>query len=217
MALLTTERPARPHRAAGGARDDGSRDADASLMAAFLRREPAAAAALYAKYASRIYGFGLVLLKDRADAEDLVQDTFLKAWRRGSMFDPLRGSLDTWILLMARNLAIDLLRRRKLEAKVRLSEARAGSEVSQEPSPELYAERRDLVERAREAIGRLPAPQRSALELAYLGDRSSTQVAELERIPLGTAKSRIRQGIATLHQVFSNNDPLPMVGRETRT
>src|SRR5574342_1153462 len=107
--------PKTPEPSLGVEPNDGDarpREADARLMAALLRKEPAAADALYTRYASRIYGLGLVLLKNRADAEDLVQDTFLKVWRTGSAFDPRRGSLDVWILLTARSLAIDLLRRR---------------------------------------------------------------------------------------------------------
>jgi RNA polymerase sigma-70 factor (ECF subfamily) len=170
-------------------------------MSAFLRKEPGAAGALYDQYASRIYGLGLVLLKNRTDAEDLVQDTFLKVWRRSSGYDPRRGSLDVWILLIARSLAIDLLRRRTLETKILMS-APGHSEASDEWGPEQYAEHRDLMQGAREAMDRLPVGQRSAVELAYLGQRSSSQVAELQGIPLGTAKSRIRKGIATLRQAL---------------
>lgn len=173
------------------------REAGASLVAALLLKEPGAADALYARYASRIYGLGLVLLRDRADAEDLVQDTFLKVWRTGSSFDPQRGSMDVWVLLTARSLAIDLLRRRTLETRKLRSEPSV-SDVSDEPGPEWLAEQRDLIERVRNAMDQLPPRQRSAVELAYLGQRSSTEVAELQGIPAGTVKSRIRAGIATL-------------------
>src|SRR5512132_1986983 len=206
MALLTT--PRAPSQTLGKGRtrrDTVPRDADASLMAALLRKEPAAADALYTRYASRIYGLGLVLLRNKTDAEDLVQDTFLKAWRTGSRFDPSRGSLDVWILLIARSLAIDLLRRRTQETR-NLSFEPTRPEVSDEPGPEWYAEHRDLFQRARKAMDRLPSGQRSAVELAYLGQRSSTQVAELQDIPLGTAKSRIRVGIATLRKTLLEGD-----------
>jgi RNA polymerase sigma-70 factor, ECF subfamily len=177
-------------------------EGDASLMAALLRKEPSAADTLYARYASRIYGLGLVLLKNKADAEDLVQDTFLKVWRTGSAFDPRRGSLDVWILLTARSVAIDLLRRRSLETR-KLMSGPSVSGVSDEPGPEWHAEHRDLIQRVLEAMDRLPPPQRSAVALAYFGERSSTQVAELQGIPLGTVKSRIRAGIATLRRSLS--------------
>ena len=174
-------------------------------MAGLLRNEPSAASAFFDRYASRIYGMGLVLLGNKTDAEDLVQDTFVKAWRRGSSFDPGRGSLDTWILLIARSLAFDALRRRTLEAKS-LAAGRWPSDVSDEPGPESYAEHRDQMRRARIALDRLPHGQRSAVELSYLGERSSTQIAELQGVPLGTAKSRIRTGIATLRQALSGHE-----------
>lgn len=176
-------------------------------MMALRQKEAGAAAAFYGRYSSRIYGLGLALLGNKSDAEDLVQDTFLKVWRRGSSFDPQRGSLDAWILLNARSLAIDLLRRRTLEARS-LSFGRLHSDVSDEPSPESYAEHRDLMRRARNAMDRLPHGQRSAVELSYLGQRSSTQVAELQGIPPGTVKSRIRAGIATLRQTLSEDEGL---------
>jgi RNA polymerase sigma-70 factor, ECF subfamily len=209
MTLLTAPKADRPSRGRNDIRRDAvPREADAGLMIGLIQREPGAAAALYDRYASRIYGLGLVLLGNKTDAEDLVQDTFLKVWRKGASFDPQRGPLDAWILLNARSLAIDLLRRRTLEAKS-LSSGRWRSDVSgvsDEPSPESYAEHRDLMRRARNAMDRLPHGQRSALELSYLGQRSSTQVAELQGIPPGTVKSRVRRGIATLRQTFSEDE-----------
>jgi RNA polymerase sigma-70 factor, ECF subfamily len=205
MALLTASKAPGSSRGKNHTRRDAvARDADAGLMGGLLHKEPRAAAALYDRYASRIYGLGLVLLGNKTDAEDLVQDTFLKVWRRGSTFDPRRGSLDAWILLNARSLAIDLLRRRALEVRS-LPSDRWRPDVSDEPSPELYAEHHDLMRRARNAMDRLPHGQRSAVELAYLGQRSSRQVAELQGIPPGTVKSRIRAGIAALRQTLSED------------
>lgn len=179
-----------------------SREADAALMSGFLGRRSEAAADLYDRYSSRIYGLGLVLLRNKTDAEDLVQDTFLRMLRSGSGFDPGRGSLDVWVLMIARNLALDLIRRRSLELK-KLSAEPAPSEASDEPGPEWFAEHGDLMRRARAAMELLPSGQRSALELAYLGERSSTEVAELEGIPTGTVKSRIRAGMATLREALA--------------
>ena len=175
-------------------------------MVGLLQREPWAAAAIYDRYASRIYGLGLVLLGNKTDAEDLVQDTFLKVWRTGSSFDPQRGSMDVWVLLTARSLAIDLLRRRTLETRKLRSEPSV-SDVSDEPGPDWYAERRDLIRRVGNAMDRLPPRQRSAVALAYLGQRSSTEVAELQGIPPGTVKSRIRAGIATLRGTLAEGVP----------
>src|SRR5262245_42928162 len=80
------------------------RENDMTLMASFLRKEPEAARRLYDRFASRIYGLGMFLLRNRSDAQDLVQDTFVKLWRTGAAFNPERGTLDTWIVLTARSL-----------------------------------------------------------------------------------------------------------------
>ena len=201
MTVLIDSKIPEPTPAAEANRDATPREADARLMAALLRQESAAADALYARYAPRIYGLGLVLLKDRADAEDLVQDTFLRVWRTGSAFDPRRGSLDGWILLIARSLAIDLLRRRTVERK-RLSSLSSVTDVTVELGPEWHTEQRDLIEHVLKSMHRLPPRQRSAVALAYLGERSSAQVAKSQGIPLGTVKNRIRAGIATLRRTL---------------
>jgi RNA polymerase sigma-70 factor (ECF subfamily) len=177
---------------------------DATLMAAFLRKEPDAARHLYDRFASRIYGLGMFLLRNKADAEDLVQDTFLKIWRGGAAFDPVRGSLDTWILLSARSLAIDLLRHRSVEAR-KVASLRPASEASDETGPEWHAEVGDLFQRASQAMARLPQRQRSVLELTYLGQRSTGEVAELMGIPRGTVKSRAYNGIAVLRKAFRDS------------
>jgi RNA polymerase sigma-70 factor (ECF subfamily) len=179
--------------------------ADAALMAAFVRQEDDAARQLYDRFASRIYGLGLVLLRSKSDAEDLVQDTFLKVWRTGSAFDPVRGSLDVWILLNARGIAIDLLRRRTLEGR-KLSSLPRLSEASDEAGPERQAEVRDLFRRANDAMGRLPSGQRSALELTYLGQRSTREIAEMQGIPRGTVKSRVHAAVASLQKAFPEDD-----------
>ena len=185
--------------------DRGTRAAEADLMAAFLRNERDAARQLYDRFASRIYGLGLVLLRSKTDAEDLVQDTFLKVMRTGSAFDPRRGSLDTWILLNARSLAVDLLRRRSLEGRKLASLPRL-SEASDEAGPEWRAEVRDLFQRASDAMGRLPSGQRSALELTYIGQRSTREIAEMQGIPRGTVKSRVHAAVASLQKVFPDDD-----------
>jgi RNA polymerase sigma-70 factor (ECF subfamily) len=180
------------------------RDADARFIAAFLQKDGTAAHELFDRYASRIYGLGLRLLTSRTDAEDLVQDTFLKVFRRGSSFDPRRGSLDVWIMMNARSLAIDRLRRRTLDRNLSPETTRA--EASDEPGPEWHAELSDQIQRARTAMQKLPSGQRSAVELVYLRQRSTREVAELQGIPRGTVKSRIGAGIATLRRSFSESD-----------
>jgi RNA polymerase sigma-70 factor (ECF subfamily) len=170
-------------------------------MRAFAGREPAAADELYRRFASRVYGLGIVMLGGDAPAQDLVQDTFVKLWRSADRYDPRRGKLETWVLLVARSLAIDALRRRVLEARV-LERSSAPREVSDEPGPDQLAETADLSERARRAMAGLTDGQRAALELAYFGGKTSAEVAELEGIPLGTAKTRIRTALLKLREAL---------------
>src|SRR6266571_8128565 len=131
------------------------------LMRSFATGDGAAAERLYDLYSSRVYGLGLVMLGNEAAAEDLVQDTFVKVWRNAERYDPARGSLDTWVLLMARNLAIDALRRRVLEARmIEASKPRDDSDPS--AGPDAIAETTDLVGRARLAMTSLSDGQRAA-------------------------------------------------------
>ena len=177
-------------------------DGDGALMRAFADRDPSAAAALYGRFASRIYGLGLVMLGGDAAAQDLVQDTFVKLWRNATRYDTSRGKLETWVLLIARSTAIDALRRRVLEARS-LESTGVPHEVDTSPGPEELAETSDMAERARRAMARLSDEQRAALELAYFGAKTSAEVAELEGIPVGTAKTRIRTALLRLREAMS--------------
>jgi len=170
-------------------------------MQGFAAGDPQASEALYDRYASRIYGLGLVMLGNEAAAEDLVQDAFVKLLRSADRFDPKRGSLDTWVLLVARSLALDSLRRRVLESRT-VAATRPLSDADPQPGPDAVAETHDLVERARRAMAGLTDGQRAALELAYFGGKTSAEVAELEGIPIGTAKTRIRSALIRLRQAL---------------
>ena len=175
--------------------------ADADLLRAFARKEQQAADELYRRFAPRVFGLGMVMLGNAAQAEDLVQDTFVKVWRKADSFDANRGSLDTWVLLVARSLAIDLIRRRVLETRI-LASQQEPTEVSPAAGPEELAETRDLTDRARQAMNSLSPGQRAALELAYFQGKTSTEVAELEGIPVGTAKTRIRTALVRLREAL---------------
>jgi RNA polymerase sigma-70 factor (ECF subfamily) len=174
--------------------------AGAELMDAFRKREPGAAQEMYDRFAPRVFGLGLVMLGNPTQAEDLVQDTFVKVWRKSASYDSTRGSLDTWVLLIARSLAIDLIRRRVLETRTLATQE--DPEAAVEPGPEGPVEAKDLVDRARAAMASLSPGQRAALELAYFQGKTSAEVAELEGIPVGTAKTRIRSALAKLRDAL---------------
>jgi RNA polymerase sigma factor (sigma-70 family) len=182
-------------------------DADQHLMRSFAARDPGAADTLYGRFAGRIYGLGLVMLGSDAAAQDLVQDTFVKLWRNAERYDRSRGKLETWVLLMARSLAIDAIRRRVLEVRT-LEHVDRPLEADQTPGPDDLAVTRDLTERARRAMSSLPPEQRAALELAYLGGKTSTEISDLEGIPVGTAKTRVRAALLRLRESMAHeNEP----------
>jgi RNA polymerase sigma-70 factor, ECF subfamily len=172
---------------------------DPDLMRAFARRDARAAEELYRRFAPRVFGLGKVMLGDASRAEDLVQDTFVKIWRVADSYEPSRGALDTWVLLIARSLAIDTIRRRVLEARV-TAQQEPPQEATEDSEPEHHAEIQDLADRARVAMKTLSPGQRAALELAYFGGKTSSEVAELEGIPVGTAKTRIRTALIRLRE-----------------
>ncbi len=175
-------------------------------MRRFAAGDARASEDLYDRYSSRIYGLGLVMLGNETQAEDLVQDAFVKILRSADRYDPARGSLDTWVLLIARSLALDTLRRRVLDART-LDAVRPLDDADPEPGPDRVVETRDMVERARAAMTGLTDGQRAALELAYFGGKTSAEVAELEGIPLGTAKTRIRSGLLRLREALQPDNP----------
>jgi RNA polymerase sigma factor (sigma-70 family) len=177
-------------------------DADQRLMRSFAAREPGAADTLFKRFAGRIYGLGLVMLGSDAAAQDLVQDTFVKLWRSADRYDRSRGKLETWVLLMARSLAIDAIRRRVLEART-LEHVDRPTEADQGPGPDDLVVILDLTDRARQAMSSLPPEQRAALELAYLGGKTSAEISDLEGIPVGTAKTRIRAALLRLREVMA--------------
>jgi RNA polymerase sigma-70 factor, ECF subfamily len=180
------------------------RDADQRLMRSFAARDAGAADVLYQRFAGRIYGLGLVMLGNEAAAQDLVQDTFVKLWRNADRYDRSRGKLETWVLLMARSLAIDAIRRRVLEART-LESAERPTDVDQGLGPDEHAVTVDLTDRARRAMSSLPAEQRAALELAYLGGKTSAEISDLEGIPVGTAKTRIRAALLRLRDLLASD------------
>jgi RNA polymerase sigma factor (sigma-70 family) len=134
-----------------------------------------------------------------------VQDTFVKLWRNAERYDRSRGKLETWVLLIARSLAIDAIRRRVLEART-LEHIDRPLEADQAPGPDDQIVIHDLTDRARRAMSSLPPEQRAALELAYLGGKTSTEISDLEGIPVGTAKTRIRAALFRLRESMAREN-----------
>ncbi|HET8864002.1 MAG TPA: sigma-70 family RNA polymerase sigma factor [Solirubrobacterales bacterium] len=172
---------------------------DEALLAGLAAGDADAATAFIRRFQARVYGLVVTIVRDEGIAEDVAQETFVRAWKHARTYDARRGRVATWLLTIARNLAIDVIRVKSAQpldpdqVEDRLQRARvAGSSPADQAVPP------DERERVRGAIAELPAEQRRALFLAaYLG-RTAQEVGELEGVPLGTAKTRIRAAMLKL-------------------
>src|SRR5437773_5737757 len=159
-------------------------------------------ARFYDRYAPLVFPFVLRIVRDRADAADVLQDVFWEAWRGAAAYDSARGTPEAWIFARARTRAIDRVRavRRRGETFVAPVDERVAA-AAPEPGGDAAARvgNRDLV---LGALGRLPEAQREALALAYYGGLTQTEIAERLKQPLGTVKTRIRLGLERLREVL---------------
>jgi RNA polymerase sigma factor (sigma-70 family) len=178
---------------------------DETLLAALASGDAEAAAALVRRYQGRIYGLAVAIVGDAFTAEEVAQETFLRAWQHADAYDPRRGRVATWLLSMARNIAIDALRLRRSEPLDPQS-LLALQLPSGDPEP---AERGLLAAetaRLRAALARLPDDQRRAVLMAAFYGRTAREVGELENVPLGTAKTRIRTALLKLRSALEVAD-----------
>ncbi|MGN3972993.1 sigma-70 family RNA polymerase sigma factor [Tsuneonella sp. SYSU-LHT278] len=175
-------------------------EARARLAAALVRLGAGDRAALeqvYRATSAKLFGICLRILGDRKEAEDTLQDVYLTLWRRADRFDPARASPITWIAVLARNRAIDRLRRRRTAGPpVPVEEASAVADDTPSAEDSLIASEGRA--RIHHCLERLDAAQRSGIRAAFFGGSTYADLADREGVPLGTMKSRIRRGLARL-------------------
>jgi RNA polymerase sigma factor (sigma-70 family) len=173
---------------------------DEALLSGLAAGDADAAAAFTRRFQARVYGLVITIVRDDGIAEEVAQETFVRAWRHAGTYDPRRGRVATWLLTIARNLAIDVIRVKTavpLDPEVvadKLQRA-GGSAVGGPPDQGAPPDERA---RVRAALAELPRDQRRALFLAAYAGRTAREVGELEGIPLGTAKTRIRAAMLKL-------------------
>jgi RNA polymerase sigma factor (sigma-70 family) len=181
---------------------------DEALVSGLAAGEADAATAFIRRFQARVYGLVLTIVRDEGTAEDLAQETFVRAWKHARTYDPRRGRVATWLLTIARNLAIDSIRMKKAEPLDPDLVAHKLQQAGVAGSPADHGSPPDELERVRGAIGELPAEQQRALLLAaYLG-RTAQEIGELEGIPLGTAKTRIRTAMLKLRDSLGSKNEL---------
>lgn len=172
---------------------------DEALLAGLGTGDRGAALAFVRRYQRRVYGLALTIVGDEGRAEDVAQEAFVRAWRSAPTYDTRRGSVATWLLTITRNLAIDSLR----VERVRPADCSPIIDLSlpaADPAPEDVAGHGDEMARVSAAVSRLPAEQRRALVLAAMYGRTAREISELDGIPLGTAKTRIRTAVLRLRE-----------------
>jgi RNA polymerase sigma-70 factor (ECF subfamily) len=182
---------------------DERRAEEAALLLRIREKDERAIEALYERYSGPLYSLAYQVTGADRFAQEVVQEVFVAVWNQAGRFDPLRGSLSSWLFTLARHKAIDLVRKeanvRRHTADVDLEFEESDDDVDQEAWLRL---RRDAV---RAAITNLPEAQRIALELAFFRGLTHVEVAETLSIPLGTAKTRIRTALLKLRDILGQS------------
>jgi RNA polymerase sigma factor (sigma-70 family) len=178
---------------------------DEALLAGLAAGQTDAAAAFVRRYQARVYGLVITIVRDPGIAEDVAQDTFVRAWRNAGTYDARRGRVATWLLTIARNAAIDAMRVRRpepLDPEVVAARLQQADDAVDEAAPP------DERERIRGALAELPVLQRRALFLAAYAGRTALEIGELEHAPVGTIKTRIRAAIFKLRDSLETSNEL---------
>jgi len=167
-------------------------------MERMVQRDEAALEALYDRYAGLLSSVLNRILRDTQAAEEILQDIFYQLWRTAAQFDPSRGSLPGWLMVIARNRAISRLRHHNPAAGEELLE----NTVSLPFNLEGVIAQKELLSRVKGVIETLPKEQRAAIELAYFEGLTHSEIAERTGDPLGTVKTRLRTALETLKRAM---------------
>jgi RNA polymerase sigma-70 factor (ECF subfamily) len=177
---------------------------EVNLILKVSRRDEKAFETLYDLYGKLLYSLILSIVKRQSDAEDVLQETFFQVWEKARTFDAAKGNTYSWLVALARNRAIDRIRSKSFR-----NQKQTDSEVDTEPIKALaesgpldalmMQERAALV---KNALQQIPREQREVIEIAYFDGYSQSEIAEHLNIPLGTVKTRMRQGMKKLHALL---------------
>jgi RNA polymerase sigma factor (sigma-70 family) len=176
---------------------------DESLLAGLGSGDTGSAAAFVRRFQSRVYGLTVSILRDRGAAEEAAQEAFVRAWKHASAYDPRRGTVVAWLLTIARNVSINMLPARRVDAidpEVIAAMEHAGQ---RDEGPETRVTDSDVM---RQALAHLPENQRRVLVLAVVYGFTAREVSEMDGVPLGTVKTRIRSAMTKLRSELGVQD-----------
>ncbi|MGE0785547.1 MAG: sigma-70 family RNA polymerase sigma factor [Sandaracinaceae bacterium] len=172
---------------------------DVELVIALARGDRDALASLYDRHSGALFGLGIKLLRDRGEAQELLHDVFLEAWKRAGDYDPSRGSVKTWLMLRMRSRCLD-----RIKSAGRARTSAVGTDLSRYAGSEA-ASAATAVDAGRvyAALTELPNEQRQVLELGYFAGLSCSEMADELDIPIGTVKSRLHAAMKRLRSTFA--------------
>jgi RNA polymerase sigma-70 factor (ECF subfamily) len=188
---------------------------DEALLAGLGSGDPEAAATFVNRFQNRVFGMTLSILRDRQAAEEAAQEAFVRAWRHASTYDPRKGTVAAWLLMIARNVSINMLPSHRPypvdpEALLGLQDPSPSQAPgpSQDPGPpqDRDGQLAPVSEPMRQALMRLPAEQRRALVLAVFYGYTAREVSEQDGTPVGTVKTRIRAALMRLRSELGVSD-----------
>jgi RNA polymerase sigma-70 factor (ECF subfamily) len=188
-----------PDRAEGAVGDERARLA--GLLRSSARGDQAAFAGLYDATAARVHGLVLRVVRDPAQSEEVTQEVFLEVWRQSARYDESAGSPLGWLMTIAHRRAVDRVRAAEASSRRDATYGHRTREVDHDQTAEAATASLEA-RRVRAALGTLTEAQRDAIELAYFGGYTHTEVAGLLDLPLGTAKTRIRDGLIRLRDAL---------------
>ena len=202
---MPTLAPRFASRATASLDHESTTASDAAVLAGYGASEPEAAAEFVRRFQGRVFGLAVAVVADRRLAEDVAQEALLRAWCHADDFDGLRGTVASWVLTIARNLAIDTVRRRRPVPIAPRDLAEMPLAAAERRTDDLVMLSDDLV-RMRAALMTLPEEQRRAVVLARIWGCTSRQIAEVEAVPLGTVKTRIRLALERLRAALVGDE-----------
>jgi RNA polymerase sigma-70 factor (ECF subfamily) len=173
--------------------------ADIALVERIVARDERALADLYDRHCRLLFGLILRILRDRSEAEEVLQEAFVLVWTRAETYNVSLGSPAAWLVRIARNRAIDRLRANS----VRLRAVESAPEPAAVESPESRASLSEQQREVARALDTLPPEQRVLIEQAYFLGLTQSELAERFKLPLGTVKTRIRTGMLALRELLS--------------
>lgn len=187
---------------------EGEIVSDEALIEKIARADESALGELYGRYNRLIFGIALNAVGNEESAKEITQDVFLRVWKKAYSYNVERGKVYTWLTRMARNRAIDMLRRRSSRpSNLSISWLEDKVEVHHtDKTPEMVAALENDKQRVRAAVAALPESQKQAIALAYFKGYTHSQIAESLNLPLGTVKGRIRAGMKKLRQYLEREE-----------